>query len=113
MVSEGRLPSFHAAQWRGGKPSNYSKIIFSFLWRLTSLLLQLLPVGNQQNIQRASSLIIQASFTLMAWPMRAGIYRFMPLNGGGGNPLIIVKISLIPLATDLPPFAAVASKEPT
>ncbi len=28
----------------------------------------------------------------MAWPMRAGIYCFMPLNGGGGNPLLIVKI---------------------
>ncbi len=28
----------------------------------------------------------------MAWPMRAGFHRFMPLNGGGGNPLTIVKI---------------------
>ncbi len=27
----------------------------------------------------------------MAWLMKAGIYRFMPLNGGGENPLIIVK----------------------
>ncbi len=27
----------------------------------------------------------------MAWPMRAGIYRFMSLNGGGEIPLIIVK----------------------
>ena len=25
----------------------------------------------------------------MAWPMRAGIYHFMPLNGGGEIPLII------------------------
>ncbi len=24
--------------------------------------------------------------------MKAGIYRFMPLNGGGGIPLLIVKI---------------------
>ena len=49
----------------------------------------------------------------MAWPMRAGFYRFMPLNGGGKNPLIIVKISLIPLATNFPPFAAVAGGEQT
>ena len=27
----------------------------------------------------------------MAWPMRAGIHRFMPLNGGGEIPIIIVK----------------------
>jgi hypothetical protein len=27
----------------------------------------------------------------MAWPMRAGIHCFMPLNGGGEIPLIIVK----------------------
>ncbi len=29
----------------------------------------------------------------MAWPMRAGIHRFMPLNGWGGNPLIIVNFT--------------------
>ena len=28
----------------------------------------------------------------MAWPMTAGIHRFMPLNGGGEIPVIIVKI---------------------
>ncbi len=28
----------------------------------------------------------------MAWPMRAGIYRFMLLNGGGGISVFIVKI---------------------
>jgi hypothetical protein len=44
----------------------------------------------------------------MAWPMRAVIYCFVPLNGGGEIPLIIVKNSLITLATDLPHFAAVA-----
>jgi hypothetical protein len=27
----------------------------------------------------------------MAWPMRAGIYPFMPLNGGVEIPIIIVK----------------------
>ncbi len=27
----------------------------------------------------------------MAWLMKAGIYRFMLLNGGGEVPLIIVK----------------------
>ncbi len=45
----------------------------------------------------------------MAWLMKAGIFRFMLLNGGREVPLIIVKFSLISLATDLPPFAAVAS----
>jgi hypothetical protein len=46
MADEGWHLSCHDTQWRGGSPSNYSEIFLSFLWQLTSLLLQLLPVGN-------------------------------------------------------------------
>ena len=49
----------------------------------------------------------------MAWPVRAGIHHFMLINAGGEIPVIKVKIFLIPLATDLPPFATVASGEQT
>ncbi len=41
----------------GEVPVIIMKIFLSFLWGPTSLLLQLLPVGNGHNIRRASSLL--------------------------------------------------------
>ena len=51
MANEGRNPSVHVAQWRVGNSSNYCAKFLLYLWRLTSLLLQLLPVRNGQKIR--------------------------------------------------------------
>ena len=55
MAMVGRKPSFHCAEWSGGFPvTSYSK--FSPLhWRLSTVLLQLLPVEDGSQITEDSS----------------------------------------------------------
>ena len=77
---EDDIHRFMALGWGGGFPSTISSKFSPFHWRLSTVLLQLLPVGHGPEIAQDYSLTSHVSLIWKEWPVEDDIHRFMAPN---------------------------------